>query len=100
MVKNKVALPVIKVPVDADLWSPFWPSSLILRSSRSSSSRLRIASRRVALSCSIPPSSLWSSSMRLSFFSLASSVLCIEALTDFSQLGSLGIIICFLVEKE
>lgn len=58
----------------ADLCSPFWPSSLILRSSRSSSSRLRIASRRVVLSSSIPPSNLWSSSMRLSFLSLASSV--------------------------
>lgn len=57
----------------ADLCSPFWPSSLILRSSRSSSSRLRIVSRRVALSCSIPPSNLWSSSRRLSFLSLASS---------------------------
>lgn len=26
--------------------------------------------------------------------------LCVEALTDFSQLGSLSIIICFLLEKE
>lgn len=60
--------------VFADLWSPFWPSSLSLRSSWSSSSRLRIASSRVALSCSIPPNNLWSSSMRLSFLPLASSV--------------------------
>lgn len=66
---------IYSVCVLTDLWSPLWPSSLILRSSRSSSSRLRIASCRVALSCSIPPSNLWSSSMRLSFLSLASSVL-------------------------
>lgn len=71
VVNNNNALSVC---VFADLCSPFWPSSLILRSSRSSSSRLRMVSRRVALSCSIPPSNLWSSSMRLSFLSLTSSM--------------------------
>lgn len=58
----------------ADLCSPLWPSSLIFRSSRNSSSRLQIASLRVPLSFSIPPNSLWSSSMRLSFLSLSSFV--------------------------